>query len=87
MNIEKLPRDLVGFDVKHLRIRKIRNKNKYKIYNLETKEIYNIYESRKLAHNALMRLKEKKKVKFDDIVIIHIRDGKSIKKQIKEQIK
>ena len=75
-------------NVEKLRIRKIRNKNKYKIYNLETKEIYNIYESRKLAHNALMRLKEKKKVRIsDDVVIIHIRDGKSIKKQIKEQIK
>jgi len=75
-------------NIKKLRIRKIRNKNKYKIYNLETKEIYKIYDSRQLAHNDLMRLNKEKKVRIsDDVVIIHIRDGKSIKKQIKEQIK
>ena len=75
-------------NIEKLRIRKIRNKNKYKIYNLETKEIYKIYDSRKLAHNDLVKLKEKKKVKFDDdVVVVHIKDGKSIKKQIKEQIK
>ena len=43
-------------NIEKLRIRKIRNKNKYKIYNLETKEIYKIYDSRKLAHIDLMRL-------------------------------
>ncbi len=78
-------------NIEKLRIRKIRNKNKYKIYNLETKEIYKIYDSRKLAHNALKRMNEKeKKVRFNEnanVVIVHIRDGKSIKKQIKEQIK
>ena len=75
-------------NVDKLRVRKISKKEKYKIYNTETKEIVDIYDSRLLAHKSLMKLKKKKKVKFNnDVVIVHIKDGKSIKKQIKEQIK
>lgn len=75
-------------NVEKLRVRKISKQEKYKIYNTETKEIVDIYDSRLLAHKALMKLKNKKKVKFNnDVVIVHIKDGKSIKKQIKEQIK
>ena len=73
-------------NVDKLRVRKISKQEKYKIYNTETKEIVDIYDSRLLAHKALEKLK--KKVKFNnDVVIIHIKDGKTIKKQIKEQIK
>jgi len=77
-------------NVEKLRVRKISKQEKYKIYNTETKEIINIYDSRLLAHKALMKLqkKKKKKVNFNkDVVLVHIKDGKSIKKQIKEQIK
>ena len=90
-------------NIDKLRVRKISKQEKYKIYNTETKEIINIYDSRLLAHKALMKLQKTtakavvegdkvpsstKKVKFNkDVVIVHIKDGKSIKKQIKEQIK
>ena len=75
-------------NVEKLRVRKITKQEKYKIYNTETKEIVDIYDSRLLAHKALEKLKKKKKVNFnDDVVLVHIKDGKSIKKQIKEQIK
>lgn len=73
-------------NVDKLRVRKISKQEKYKIYNTETKEIVDIYESRLLAHKALTKLQ--KKVKFnDDVVVVHIKDGKNIKKQIKKQIK
>lgn len=75
-------------NVDKLRVRKISKQEKYKIYNTETKAIVDIYDSRLLAHKALMKLQKKNKVKFNnDVVIIHIKDGKNIKKQIKKQIK
>jgi hypothetical protein len=75
-------------NVDKLRVRKISKQEKYKIYNTETKEIVDIYDSRLLAHKALMKLKKKNKLKFNnDVVIIHIKDGKTIKKQIKEQLR
>ena len=88
-------------NVEKLRVRKISKQEKYKIYNTETKEIVDIYDSRLLAHKALTKLttakavvegdivpSSTKKVKFnDDVVIVHIKDGKNIKKQIKKQIK
>jgi hypothetical protein len=90
-------------NVDKLRVRKISKQEKYKIYNTETKEIVDIYDSRLLAHKALEKLKKTtakavvegdivpsstKKVNFnDDVVLVHIKDGKNIKKQIKKQIK
>lgn len=74
-----------------LRIRKINKQEKYKIYNISTGDIIEIYDSRKLAHNALKdMLDNKKKVRFnenDNVVIVHIKDGDSIKQKIKEEIK
>ena len=73
-------------NVEKLRVRKISKQEKYKIYDTDTKEIVDIYDSRLLAHKAMIKLK--KKVKFNnDVVIVHIKDGKNIKEQIKEQIK
>lgn len=90
-------------NVEKLRVRKITKQEKYKIYNTETKEIVDIYDSRLLAHKAMEKLQQRKlslrgthslplqkKVKFNDdvnVVLVHIKDGKNIKKQIKEQIK
>ena len=76
-------------NINNLRIRKITKQEKYKIYDITTGDTIKIYDSRKLAHNALKRMNEKeKKVRFnDDCVIIHIKDGDKIKEKIKEQIK
>jgi len=75
----------------NLRIRKITRQEKYKIYDITTGETIKIYDSRQLAHNALKRMKHKKKeVKFNenaDVVIIHIKDGDVIKEKIKEKLK
>ena len=75
----------------NLRIRKITKEEKYKIYDITTGETIKIYDSRQLAHNALKRMKHKKKeVKFNenaDVVIIHIKDGDVIKEKIKEKLK
>ena len=81
-------------NIEKLRVRKVSKQDKYKIYNTDTKEIYDTYVSRMIAHKVLTELKnnaklgEKKGVRFnEDIVVIHIKDGKNIKKQIKEQLK
>ncbi len=81
-------------NIEKLRVRKISKQDKYKIYNTDTKEIYDTYVSRMIAHKVLEELKnnakiaEKKGVKFDEsVVVVHIKDGKSVKKQIKEQLK
>ena len=83
-------------NIEKLRVRKVSKQEKYKIYNTDTKEIYDTYVSRMIAHKVLEELKnnakigEKKGVKFDedvDCVVIHIKDGKSVKKQIKEQLR
>jgi hypothetical protein len=72
-----------------LRIRKINKQEKYKIYNISTGAIIKIYDSRKLAHNALKNmLDNKKKVSFsNNVVIIEVKDGDNIKQKIKEEIK
>ena len=84
----------VSSSTEKLRVRKISKQDKYKIYNTETKEIYGTYASRMIADKELNVLKnvkkkeQKKGVQFsEDIVVIHIKDGKNIKKQIKEQLK
>jgi endonuclease YncB( thermonuclease family) len=87
-------------DIEKLRVRKISKQEKYKIYNTDTKEVYDTYQSRMIAHKVLEELKnnanefsknfiaEKKGVKFDEsVIIVHIKDGENIKEQIKEQIK
>ena len=81
-------------NIEKLRVRKVSKQDKYKIYNTDTKEVYDTYQSRMIAHKVLNELKnnakigEKKGVKFDeDVVVVHIKDGKSVKKQIKEQLK
>jgi hypothetical protein len=78
-------------NVEKLRIRKINKQEKYKIYNISTGEILKLYDSRKLAHNALKEIKEeekKKQVKFDDnVIVVHIKNGDNLKHRIKEQIK
>ena len=81
-------------NIEKLRVRKISKQDKYKIYNTDTKEIYDTYVSRMIAHKVLEELKnnaklgEKKGVKFDEsVVVVHIKDGKNVKKQIKEQLK
>lgn len=81
-------------NIEKLRVRKVSKQDKYKIYNTDTKEVYDTYQSRMIAHKVLEELKnnaklgEKKGVKFDEsVVVIHIKDGKNIKKQIKEQLK
>ena len=84
----------VSSSTEKLRVRKVSKQEKYKIYNTDTKEIYDTYVSRMIAHKVLEELKnnakigEKKGVRFsEDVVIVHIKDGKNIKKQIKEQLK
>jgi hypothetical protein len=78
-------------NINNLRIRKITKQEKYKIYDITTGDTIKIYDSRKLAHNALKRMNEKeKKVRFNenaDVVIVHIKDGDKIKEKIKEKIK
>jgi hypothetical protein len=78
-------------NVEKLRIRKINKQEKYKIYNISTGEILKLYDSRKLAHNALKEIKEeekKKQVKFDDnVIVVHIKNGDNLKHRIKEEIK
>ncbi len=78
-------------NINNLRIRKITKQEKYKIYDITTGDTIKIYDSRKLAHNALKRMNEKeKKVRFNEdanVVIVHIKDGDKIKERIKEKIK
>ena len=81
-------------NIEKLRVRKVSKQDKYKIYNTDTKEVYDTYQSRMIAHKVLEELKnnaklgEKKGVKFDEsVVVVHIKDGKNVKKQIKEQLK
>jgi uncharacterized membrane protein len=78
-------------NVEKLRIRKINKQEKYKIYNISTGEILKLYDSRKLAHNALKEMNEeekKKQVKFDDtVVVVRVKNGDSLKNRIKEEIK
>jgi hypothetical protein len=74
-----------------LRIRKISKQEKYKIYNISTGEILELYDSRKLAHNALkehQQEEKKKQVRFDDsVVVVRIKNGDNLKHRIKEEIK
>ena len=65
-----------------LKIRKIRNKNKYKIFNSKTLQIIKIYDSRQMAYDELQKIKKNRKVNFsNDIVVIHIKDVKKLKKK------
>ena len=64
-----------------LKIRKIRNKNKYKIFNSKTLQIIKICDSRQMAYDELQKIKKNRKVNFsNDIVVIHIKDVKKLKK-------
>lgn len=65
-----------------LKIRKIRNKNKYKIFNSKTLQIIKICDSRQMAYDELQKIKKNRKVNFsNDIVVIHIKDVKKLKKK------